>query len=636
MHSFKQKVKELKNKVTNSNSYDKIITKKNQLLDWVEVHPWKTLGICYVLLVLFIFSLAALFSKPVALADDFIHMKMARSFFYTQGFSIADVPTHKYPPLYSILLSPAYIFNDIGAIYNTMMFINALLYSTMIFPIYLLSKEFLDKRKSIMLSIIGTIVPVYFLRNLIVLSENLLFPLFIFTTFFLYKAVFEEGCKFKLLTGFFIGLCFLTRIVSIVFFPAVILIFVLFELYKRDTARFKSIMIGVKNWLIVCIISGVTVLPWFLRNGSLFGFTPFGIIGYTGYGKYTVNIISQVGESIAAYDVTFPIVVSGETPIFLKMLETFSIEAVIFNGFLIFSTGIVFFALGLALLHNTYKERQLKMFTFGMITFILVELLVFLASFHYARSFESWTLSQHRYVEPVIPLILIFGCMAFVNLKKIEKSSVVGLFICVVPLMFIINIVGFNVSGKFLAMIWDGFRFLTSYSQALGIIAIVFIILMFMLLLRYRVNKKTWVVLLAFLIIFSSGFIMSSKYVIIKNTIAKSDLYKLGEQLDEMISGENVPIVFDEESLKYPGVFTVLGSLVNTPIFIITNSSMINSSDLDIFYFVTFNEQDLPLILSKNISSPYKDIPSASTYGYKATDWNGTVYIYEIDRAHKI
>lgn len=125
---------------------------------------------------------------------------------------------------------------------------------------------------------------------------------------------------------------------------------------------------------------------------------------------------------------------------------------------------------------------------------------------------------------------------------------------------------------------------------------------------------------------------MSSKYVIIKNTIAKSDLYKLGEQLDEMVSKENVPIVFDEESLKYPGVFTVLGSLVNTPIFIITNSSMINSSDLGIFYFVTFNEQDLPLILSKNISSPYENIPSASTYGYKSSDWNGTVYIYEIDR----
>jgi len=632
MHTSKKGKNAIKKTIWQNPNLQKIINKKNQLIDWTVAHPWKTLGICYVLLVLFIFSLAALFSKPVALADDFIYMKMARSFFYNQGFSIADVPTHKYPPLYSILLSPAYVFNGTGAIYNAMMFINALLYSTLIFPMYLLSKEFLDKRKSIMLSIISTIVPVYFLRNLIVLSENLLFPLFIFTTFFLCKAVFEEGYKFKLLTGFFIGLCFLTRIVAIIFFPAVILIFVLFELYRRDTTRFKSIVIGIKNWLIVCIISGVTILPWLLRNGSLFGFTPFGIIGYTGYGKYTVNIISKVGKSIATDDIASPVVASGETPIFLKMVETFSIETVIFNGFLIFSTGVIFFALGLALLHRTYKERQLKMFLFGMITFIFAEMLVFLAAFHYARSFESWTLSQHRYVEPIIPLILIFGVMALVNLKKIEKTSIVALFICTAPLMFIVNIVGFTASGKFLAMIWDGFRFLTPYSQVFGIIAIIFVILMFIVLLRYRVNKKTWVVSLALLIIFSSGFVMSSKYVSIKNTIAQSELYSLGEQFDEMFSGENVSIVFDDDSLKCYGVFTVLASMVNAPLFIMDNTSLINSSDPGIFYFVTFSEQDLPLLLSKNISSPYKNIPSASTYGYKSSDWNGTVYIYEIDR----
>jgi len=137
---------------------------------------------------------------------------------------------------------------------------------------------------------------------------------------------------------------------------------------------------------------------------------------------------------------------------------------------------------------------------------------------------------------------------------------------------------------------------------------------------------------LAFFIIFSSGFVMSYKYASIKNTIAQSELYSLGEQFDEMFSGENVSIVFDDDSLKYYGVFTVLASMVNAPLFIMDNTSLINSSDPGIFYFVTFSEQDLPLLLSKNISSPYENIPSASTYGYKSSDWNGTVYIYEIDR----
>ena len=60
-------------------------------------------------------------------------MKLARSFFFDFNFMVHGVDANIYPPLYPIILSISYLFNDMTAVYLFMKIINVLI-SSLIFP----------------------------------------------------------------------------------------------------------------------------------------------------------------------------------------------------------------------------------------------------------------------------------------------------------------------------------------------------------------------------------------------------------------------------------------------------------------------------------------------------------------------
>ncbi|GAG01641.1 unnamed protein product, partial [marine sediment metagenome] len=136
MDSFKQVVKELKKKVTNSNIYDKVINKKNHFLDWVEIHPWKILTILFCSFIIIKFFIVQLTVGPTSPGDGYYYMQMARSFLYDHDFLVHGAPSHQYPPIYPILISPAFLFSDMIDVHSTIMLINVIISSTIIFPIY--------------------------------------------------------------------------------------------------------------------------------------------------------------------------------------------------------------------------------------------------------------------------------------------------------------------------------------------------------------------------------------------------------------------------------------------------------------------------------------------------------------------
>ena len=47
-----------------------------------------------------------------AFSDDYRYLEMAQSFFYNLNFNVHGLPNIAYQPLYSIFISPAYLFTD--------------------------------------------------------------------------------------------------------------------------------------------------------------------------------------------------------------------------------------------------------------------------------------------------------------------------------------------------------------------------------------------------------------------------------------------------------------------------------------------------------------------------------------------
>ena len=119
----------------------------------------KQILLFYLVIVLFKILLSSFILAPSAFSDEYIYMKMARSFFFDFNFNVHNLVVDIYPPLYSMLLSITYIFNDMNIAYFFMKVINALISSLVIIPAFLLSREFLNEKKSLIIALLVSIIP---------------------------------------------------------------------------------------------------------------------------------------------------------------------------------------------------------------------------------------------------------------------------------------------------------------------------------------------------------------------------------------------------------------------------------------------------------------------------------------------
>src|SRR3989344_2105080 len=94
----------------------------------------KILILIYIILILIKSILVYFIHAPSEFSDGYFYSKAAREI--SQG-SIGYLS-----PLYPITLSIAYLANNMEIIYFLMKFINVIISSLIIFPVYFLSKEF--------------------------------------------------------------------------------------------------------------------------------------------------------------------------------------------------------------------------------------------------------------------------------------------------------------------------------------------------------------------------------------------------------------------------------------------------------------------------------------------------------------
>jgi hypothetical protein len=107
---------------------------------------------------------------PFSFLDELLYKRNAESIF-------RGLPYHSfhYPPLYPLVLSAAFWFPS--SWYEAMLLINAVIASTVVFPIWWISRAFLTFRQSWMVLLIVILLPYGFAYPPILWSENLFIPL---------------------------------------------------------------------------------------------------------------------------------------------------------------------------------------------------------------------------------------------------------------------------------------------------------------------------------------------------------------------------------------------------------------------------------------------------------------------------
>jgi len=552
------------------------------------------LFIFYLAIVLLKILLSLLIPSPSIFSDDYVYIKLARSFFFDFNFTIHGVAVDVYPPLYPMLLSISYLFKDMTIIYPLMKVINALVSSLIIIPAFLLSKEFFNEKKSLIIALFISFIPSNFSFSPYIMSENLFYPLSLFTLYFIYKSFLENGYKYNVLAGVFLALSYLTRTIAINIVGALVVSYViLFFIGKIN----RSLI--VKKFFVSFCFFIVIISPWMIRNFYLYGFNLKLLFGP--YAQSALNIVTKF------------------------KLMNYIIKFLVYISYLILASLIIFpFKLT-----SIFNKKNLN-FLILLIPLLIATLVI--AANHGSRVvFFEWFTGRYigRYVDFLLPLIFIGGFIGAERIKVINKATVAifSFFLVIGSLLTLHSLFPLNN----MSLTWAGvlkyiFEFFfydkIDYSIRLFTGSIIFFIALFLLLFVLLLSlEKTFSLkkLLPYFFIFLILLNLlnySVNYYDSKVNWYDQEQMQLSLWLNNYDSNKISNVLFDEESCgqltkaeqeKICGgagnARTVIGYWLNDNIFV---GDVSKAQEYD--YVISKNELDLPLI---------KESPSG-------------IYIYEI------
>ncbi|HLC56887.1 MAG TPA: glycosyltransferase family 39 protein [Candidatus Nanoarchaeia archaeon] len=537
---------------------------------------FKKLMIVFIVLVLLKIAIAFFVLSPSTFADDYHYMKMARSFFHDGSFTVDGRASYLYPPLYPIVISISYIFKNMEIIYFIFKIINAILSSLIIFPAWLIAKEFFDKKKSFLIASLIGIMPPFFVFSSYILSENLFFPLFLFTIYFIYKSFNDNKIRWDVLAGIFLGLSYLTRILALSLIPTIVIILFIKLFRDKDYSQ-------IKKKIILFLIAFIVVLPWLIRNLSIFGFSISGLFGY--------------GENITAVQNNF-------TPL------QFFYWIIIDVGYILLASGILFF---IGFLINIKKQQDKKINLLNAITILSSLFLIFIAATHSS----SFPLTKEnifngrvlgRYLEGVLPLIIILGAVSIEKniLQKTNKKILILLMSILVVITTTItfrSLLPINSSSlSYIGVFTIFLGLITKHNVLILAIIMFFIPFLIMKIYNYRLERilKIYMVFFFLITLFGSSIAIYNSY---ENWYLQDQTW-MGKWMDKNVKEDSL-IMFDrrnedEDFRRGTDVFgkkdrsvLVMGYWMNKN----TVSEYLNETKVKPDYIISTYELDYPIIL---------------------------------------
>jgi hypothetical protein len=330
---------------------------------------------------------------PFSFMDELVYKLNAQSI-----FDGAQYYSFHYPPLYPLSLSPAFLFREYW--YESMLFINAIVSSTVVFPAWWLARKFLTVRQSWLAVFVVALLPYGIAYPTMIWSENLFVPLLFLAVYVGFGT--ELGrARSSYLFGLAVAAMWATRYIALVLIPvfgALWLWRVLLQRPQPSPGRNSALALagGVATVLI----------PWILYG--LFSSEPLTRILFA---KYSLSNISSSATLtvltlwIAAY-CSYLLLAAG--PVLSWAILTFT------------DSG-----------HRT-REAQLLLFS-GSIVCALIAVAAYHSWRHDYNYPEPYRLLG-RYLTVGMPLIFAAGTVALVRLTEKGRRkgsfhvvSVVGL-----------------------------------------------------------------------------------------------------------------------------------------------------------------------------------------------------------------
>ena len=365
------------------------------------------------------------FCGPFIFPDETLYNSIAQSIVHGNLYGKLG----SFSPGYPFLLSLAYcISKNQNVSYHIMLVISAIISSTIIFPSYFILEKYCSKVTSTLGSIAVSTLPSLNFYSFTIMTEVLFIPLFLFSIWFILKSYETNDKKWQFLASLSIVYLYITRSTGL----AMLIAFTLTFMYY--------IISNLNNDQILVLIKKKSVLMV-----SVFIF----LFGWLTYSTYLVDIHQPFDDKLTkAYDFGSAHNIKGVAEhgidmfvssknmlIFIKFFTNLISYLLVSSSFLLFI--ILYYFIMLLINKKTLKNHTLSMPIFYS---SICSTLLIIATISFLFKDKNTNLIIGRYIEPIIPIIVILGIICISNLdqKIMNKRNIIYFIGLCIPLIIII------------------------------------------------------------------------------------------------------------------------------------------------------------------------------------------------------
>jgi len=437
-------------------------------------HSYIYMGIAAILLIKLVMLL--FFPSPSIFADESVYVQIADKIIKRFDLVSNIYFAQNYPPLYPITISLPLLIGNMHISYLLIQIINILLNTSVVVFAYMLLRGLVENRHAVAASLTAGILPSVFPYTFNIMSENLYIPLLLLTVYLFYMLEKSDRKLYPFLLGVITAAMYLTRTIGLVHIIALFLTLAAAMILERDFVK------NTRRGLYSLLGALLVVVPYHL------------IVALQAKALFVED---------NAYDSTkyLQIILSWfKSP---DAFRTFLRLVLSEIGFTMAACFVIFFIFALIFAYKTFKKKTNRlMIVYTALAFAGTMVLTVAHMYKIYTNGNMEYLVFARYLDPFIPVFMIFGFLGFIDFKnsrKVEspRSAALLLFCLLYPIVLlflpITNYKFFNMYSIY---------YLSYYSSKyLGITVLLVFLPLMLSVLYLRKYRSILIVMIVFIIL---------------------------------------------------------------------------------------------------------------------------------------
>lgn len=232
----------------------------------IKYEDWIIVIILFILSIVIRYIIADFSKSIVVYPDELRYYSIANSLHQSGDITIHNIPSNFQKILYSIFLMPAFYFENVVVRLKVISFINCIIMSSGIFPVFLLGKQICKKRRTIYCSIILYIVMAEMCYTMTFMSEVVYYAIAVWVIYLFYQLVQldiknKKKISISIILGILIYVLYLNKEIALSFLVAYMGYIVILGIYERGSIKYncRNFLLMLFSFGVIFIIAKLTI-----------------------------------------------------------------------------------------------------------------------------------------------------------------------------------------------------------------------------------------------------------------------------------------------------------------------------------------------------------------------------------------